>query len=249
VPDALFSLPRLAAIYDVVDGDRSDLDTYVSMAEEFAAGSVLDIGCGTGSLACLLAARGLEVTGVDPAEASIEVARRKPGAEQVRFFVGEASVVLPLEVDLVTMTGNAAQVFLDDESWIEVLAVARAALRPRGHLVFETRDPAVRAWEAWTKEETARVLEVPKVGRVSVFTELTDVSLPFVSFESVFAFEKDRSVVVSRSTLRFRDREEIETDLNRSGLRVVRVQGAPDRPNRELVFVAEHEHRAATGVG
>lgn len=239
MPDAIFSVPRLAAIYDAVDGDRSDLHTYVSMAEEFGARSVLDIGCGTGSLACLLAARGLEVTGVDPAEASVEVARRKPGADQVRFLVGKASVVLPREVDLVTVTGNAAQVFLDDEDWIEVLAIARAALRPRGHLVFETRDPAVRAWESWTKEETARVLELPDVGRVSLFTELTDVSLPFVSFKSVFTFEKDDTVLVSQSTLRFREREEIEDDLTRCGFRVARVQGATDRPNREMVFVAE----------
>jgi ubiquinone/menaquinone biosynthesis C-methylase UbiE len=57
VPDAAFAEPRLAQIYDPMDPDRRDLDVYAAMAEEFGARSVLDVGCGTGTLACLLAAR------------------------------------------------------------------------------------------------------------------------------------------------------------------------------------------------
>ena len=76
MPDAIFENPRLAEIYDPLDPDRSDLDVYVAMAEELGARSVLDIGCGTGTFACMLADRGLSVTGVDPAEASLAVARR-----------------------------------------------------------------------------------------------------------------------------------------------------------------------------
>jgi hypothetical protein len=52
--DALFAVPRLAAIYDILDGERSDLDAYAPMAAEFGARSVLDIGCGTGTFGCLL---------------------------------------------------------------------------------------------------------------------------------------------------------------------------------------------------
>src|SRR5437868_14872515 len=89
VVDAIISERRLADIYDDVDSDRSDLDAYVAMVDEFNARSVLDIGCGTGTLACLLAGRGIEVTGVDPAAASLEVARRKPHAERVRWVAGD----------------------------------------------------------------------------------------------------------------------------------------------------------------
>jgi 2-polyprenyl-3-methyl-5-hydroxy-6-metoxy-1,4-benzoquinol methylase len=41
---------------------------------------VLDVGCGTGCLAVLLAERGLSVVGLDPAEASLEVAASKDPA-------------------------------------------------------------------------------------------------------------------------------------------------------------------------
>lgn len=76
--DLLFEDKRLAALYDPLDPDRSDLDSYLRLAQEFEAHSVLDIGCGTGTLACLLALRGHAVTAVDPAAASLEQTRRYP---------------------------------------------------------------------------------------------------------------------------------------------------------------------------
>jgi len=76
VPDAIFGEPRLAELYDPLDADRRDLDAYLAIAAEFGAATVLDIGCGTGTLACLLAERGLDVIGADPAAASLDVARR-----------------------------------------------------------------------------------------------------------------------------------------------------------------------------
>src|SRR5690606_41601622 len=88
--DECFGHPRLAAIYDPLDPDRGDLDAYVQMTEEFKARQVLDIGCGTGVFALLLAERGIEVVGVDPAQASIDVARAKPGGERVRWICGRS---------------------------------------------------------------------------------------------------------------------------------------------------------------
>jgi len=71
--------PRLAAIYDALDPDRSDLDAYAAIAEELGARIVLDVGCGTGTFAVLLADRGLDVTALDPSHALLAVARQKPG--------------------------------------------------------------------------------------------------------------------------------------------------------------------------
>ena len=149
--DDLFEEPRLASIYDALDSDRRDLEAYLAIAVELGARSVLDIGCGTGVLASLLSDAGFEVTGVDPAAAMLEVARAKPGAERVRWIHGAATDLPPLQVDLATMTGNVAQVFLEDEAWDRTLAAARAVLGPGGALVFETRRPERRAWEEWNR--------------------------------------------------------------------------------------------------
>jgi hypothetical protein len=51
-------------------------------------------------------------------------------------------------------------------------------------------------------------------------------------------------VVPSSSTLRFRQRPEVEADLVRHGFQVVDVREAPDRPGKELVFLARRTREA-----
>ncbi|WP_257138414.1 class I SAM-dependent methyltransferase [Streptomyces sp. rh34] len=162
--DEIFVHPRLAALYDPLEPDRGDLAPYVRLAEEFGARRVLDIGCGTGVFALLLADRGIEVVGVDPARASLDVARAKPGGDRVRWIRGDAAALPPLRVDLVTMTANVAQEIVAPDDWQATLRGAHEALRPGGHLVFETRDPARRAWEAWNRERSHRVTTIPRQG-------------------------------------------------------------------------------------
>lgn len=237
-PDLIFSHPRLAAIYDAVDGDRSDLDHYIELVDELGATSVLDVGCGTGEFACRLAEQGTLVTGLDPAAASIAVARQKPQADGVRWIKASAVDAPRLEVDVITMTGNVAQVFLTDEEWTSVLMAAWHALRPGGHLVFETRIPDRRAWETWTEQSTRRRLDIDGTGQVETWTELISVSLPLVSFRHMFRFRSDGATLTSDSTLRFRTRTEVISDLEAVGFVTHDVRDAPDRPGLEWVFIA-----------
>ncbi|MEV0612726.1 class I SAM-dependent methyltransferase [Nonomuraea sp. NPDC050404] len=238
MPDAIFENPRLAAVYDPLDPDRSDLDAYAAMAEELGAGSVLDIGCGTGTFALLLAGRGIEVTGVDPAGASLDVARAKPGGDGVRWIHGDATALPPLRADLATMTGNVAQAIAEPEAWRGTLRGAHEALRPGGHLVFETRDPARRAWLDWNRDQSYRRADLPGVGRVDAWHDVIDVSGPLVTFRSTIVFASDGETVHSYSTLRFREREEVEADLAAEGYELREVRDAPDRPGKEFVFLA-----------
>ena len=233
-----FEVPRLAQLYDPLDPDRSDLDVYAAIVDELGARSVLDVGCGTGTFALLLAAGGLDVVGVDPALASLDVARAKPGAERVRWIHGDATTLPPLRVDLATMTANAAQEITDPQAWQRTLRGVHAALRPGGHLVFETRDPSKRAWEQWNRDSSYRVTELPGVGAVENWVELTGVNGPLVTFRWTFVFASDGEVLTSDSTLRFRERDETEAELLSQGYEVREIRDAPDRPGREFVFVA-----------
>ena len=228
----------MAAVYDVLEPDRVDLEHYAAMVGEFGARRVLDVGCGTGELACLLAGRGVEVVGVDPAEASLEVARGKEFAERVRWIHGDATTLPPLQVDLAVMTGNVAQVFLTDDEWAATVRGVHAALEPQGRFVFETRDPARRAWEEWTREHTHQVQELAEGGTVECWGDLLRVEPPFVTFRGTYVFSSDGAVLTSESTLRFRERAEVEESLVAAGFAVDDVREAPDRPGKEWVFVA-----------
>ena len=241
MPDDVFEHPRLVAIYDALDPDRSDLDVYAAIIAELGARSVLDVGCGTGTFALMLADRGIDVTGLDPAAGSLDVARAKPQAESVRWILGDATCLPLLEVDAATMTGNAAQAVVDPADWMATLRAVRAALRPGGTFVFETRDPAHQAWLGWVPVASTTTTEVEGVGAVTSWYDLVDVSLPLVTFRGFWRFP-DGDVVSSDSTLRFRERDEVEAQLSDAGFAAVHVRDAPDRPGRELVFLARrHE--------
>ncbi len=239
-PDAAFADPRQAVLYDFFDGDerkRADLDAYLALAGELGAHRVIDVGCGTGSFAVRLAAAGFSVVGVDPALASLNVARTKPNGDQVMWVHGDATdlIGLDLAAELATMTGNVAQVFVDDEDWFATLAAVHASLRAGGWFVFETRRPEVRDWENWDIAPTSVTLPGDRTGVVS--RTVTDVRLPLVTFEGTVTIGEE--VLHSTSTLRFRERDEIERDLRDHGFTVVDVRDAPDRPGKEYVFLTQ----------
>ena len=79
---------RVADIYDeqhgYLEGSETDL-----LAELARGGRVLELGVGTGRVALPLAARGLEVHGIDASPAMIERLRAKPGGEAVIVHAGD----------------------------------------------------------------------------------------------------------------------------------------------------------------
>lgn len=255
MPDAEFDDPRLARLTDPFDPDRTDLDAYVALAvglgHDAGVRRVLDVGCGTGTLALRLVDRGFEVTGLDPAGASLDLARAKPGADRVRWLLGDATTLeapgdggAAVRADLATMTANVAQVFLTEAALDATLRALHAVLAPGGHLCFESRVPAARAWERWTPEHTTerRTVEgVPGVGTVTTWCELLEVDEPRVTFRWTNVLEDgdDAGLVLrSVSTLRFWTLPELEAALRRTGFDLVEVRDAPDRPGREHVVLA-----------
>ena len=235
--DLIFEDPRLVSIYDAFDGQRLDLENYLSLARELRVNSILDIGCGTGCLASLLAKEGYKVTGVDPAKASLDYAQKKPNSEKVNWILGDATNLPSLDVDLAVMTGNVAQVFLDDRSWAKALSGIRLALNKKGRFIFEVRDPTQKAWLQWNRERTLKRINLVDIGYVESWCELTGIQDELVSFRWTFLFESDGVTLVSDSTLRFRDRRSIMDSLTQAGFIVNEIRDAPDRPGKEFVFI------------
>ena len=211
--------------------------------DEFGATSVLDVGCGTGTLGCLLADRGVRVLGVDPAGASVDVARSKVGADRVTWVVGIAPDIAADpshrgRYDLATMTANVAQVFLDDHEWLATLHAIRTCLRPGGRIAFESRVPSDQGWKRWTKELTHRVVDVDGEGPIEDWVQVTEVDGEFVTFESPTIFLADGERIESTSTLRFRSKEAFNRSLTEAGFTALEVRDLPYAPGRGWLVIA-----------
>jgi SAM-dependent methyltransferase len=192
--------PRLVALYDLANPRGADGDFYIQLAADLQAHTILDLGCGTGLLTREFAIDDRQVIGIDPAPAMLAVARRKPDAERVQWIEGDSSALGTPNADLVVMTGNVAQVFLDDTDWATTLHNIYAALRPGGYLAFESRNPEARAWEQWTRDATYTQSVTPD-GPLEEWLEVVSVHDGCVRMEGHNVFTATGEVLVVPSEL------------------------------------------------
>lgn len=100
------------------------------------ARTVLDLGCGTGRHAALLAERGYELTGVDLSEEMLKVARAT--APQLSFVQGDVrSVRLNRKFDVVASLFHVMSYQTTNADLRAALATLREHLSPGGMFVFD----------------------------------------------------------------------------------------------------------------
>ena len=220
--------PRLVALYDRDNPRGADTEFYAGLAADLGARTILDLGCGTGLLTRELAVDGRRVVGVDPSAAMLAYAREQPGAERVQWVEGDASALGTPGADLVIMTGNVAQVFLDDAEWEATLRAIHAALRAGGHVAFESRNPDDRAWERWSREATFERIDSP-YGPMECWLEVLSVEAGRVRFVGHNVFIATGEVLAAPSELRFRSQAELTASLAAAGFAVEHAYGGWDR--------------------
>jgi 2-polyprenyl-3-methyl-5-hydroxy-6-metoxy-1,4-benzoquinol methylase len=138
---------RDAQAYDVEDGDYDvDYPLTAQLARELG-GPLLDLACGTGTMAIRMAEQGYEVTGVDIIPEMIAWASQKALSHgvSIEWAVADARTFhLHRQFTFIYMLGNAFQHFLTRADQEALLACVREHLRPEGCFLFGTRNPSPR---------------------------------------------------------------------------------------------------------
>jgi 2-polyprenyl-3-methyl-5-hydroxy-6-metoxy-1,4-benzoquinol methylase len=238
VPDVHYTHPRLVALYDLGSGWSPDREFYLAQAGD-APISILDLGCGTGLIADACAARGHDVTGVDPAAAMLDVARRKPNGAKIDWVCATAEAFRsPKRFDLIIMTGHAFQVLLDDADIAAAFATMREHAKPNARIVFESRNPAIDWRNDWDRD-----LVIDRKTGATAARRFLAMDGGRMTFEWRYHFPDE--TLVSKSVLRFLPRAEIERRLTAAGLVVDKVLGDWDgsafdeRSSPEMIFFAK----------
>lgn len=127
---------------------RRDADFTERVLEPPPGGRLLDIGCGTGRLSNLLAARGYAVTGLDASEAYLQIAEGDAACLNVRVdyrLQDMRTIGWEEEFDAVFCYFSSFGFFVDAENADVLRRVARA-LKPGGRFLIETanRDAILR---------------------------------------------------------------------------------------------------------
>ncbi len=231
--------PRLAVLYDQLSPwGRSD-DFYLGLV--MSAASVLDVGCGTGSL--LRRARqdghGGRLVGLDPAAAMLDQARARTDVDWILGDLGTVS--FDHEFDLVIMTGHVFQVFCTDDDIAAALTAVRATLADGGRYASETLNPLLRPWEQWTGSAEVAAPDGAVVTAANTNPRLVGGQIvEVVGRFSSPAWSRD---VLCPGRLRFIEVEALDALLSRAGLAVAERYGRWDRrpftrPRPEIITIA-----------
>ena len=216
----------VARLYDVLNpwgaGDAFYLDL-VMRAE-----SVLDVGCGTGSILKRARTEGHtgRLAGIDPDQAMLAVAREHA---DITWIEGRASDIAEIGgFEPAIMSGNAFQCLVTDEEVAASLAAIRRALVPGGRFAFDTRNPAAQEWLEWDSMPPMEVVD-PAGRELAIDYDVLDVIDGVVTLTENTSLRDGTRLRTDRGQLRFIESEQLRRLLDAAGFTIETEYGGWDR--------------------
>lgn len=233
---------NLAASYDRLTNDV-DYEATVAFYEKILARegvkprTAVDLACGTGSVAILLAEKGLRVTGVDLSEEMLTVASQKAQEmEKPPMFVCQPlqALRLPVAVDLAVCALDSLDYITDPEDCAEALRRVYKALNPGGIFLFDVNTPEkLRAMDGQVFLDEDDDVYCVWRGEFDEETNICSYGMDLFQRQGKLwerSFEEHREYAYSR--------EQLTTYLKDAGFTHIRVYG-----DRRLEAPAEGEQR------
>ena len=228
---------RIAARYDELYGEldpKDAVETLAGLAE--GRGPVLELAIGTGRIAVPLAARGVDVHGVDVSEAMVARLRSKPGGEAIPVTMANFADV-PVE-------GRYGVVFVAFNTFFG-LTTQEEQVRCFDNVAAHLADGGVFVLEAFVPDVT-RYDRRQRVSATSV--ALDEVQLEATTYDPVTQRSATQQVFLSNSgvelipvVIRFAWPAELDLMARLAGLRLHERWGGWDR----RLFAADSERHVS----
>lgn len=134
---------RIAERYDDLHPDGPATQAVANVLAGLAAsGRALELGIGTGRVALPLAARGVEVHGIDTSRAMVAKLRAKPGGAAIPVTIGDfAAFRVGGRFDLVYVVFNTFFGLVTQEAQVQCFRHVAVHLKPGGVFVIEAFVP------------------------------------------------------------------------------------------------------------
>jgi len=132
---------NLAKLYDELYPEFFDYESQADLVDacfrKFGVRTILEVGCGTGRLAHLLAQRGYSVNGLDTHKQMLEIARRRTNL--VEFFCGDIrDPGTRRNYQAIVCMGKTFAHFITNEDVESTLKSCNRILIPPGLLLFDS---------------------------------------------------------------------------------------------------------------
>lgn len=218
---------RWADVYDEylagLFGEPRDA-TVAVLVELARGGPVLELAVGTGRLAIPLAARGLEVHGIDASEAMVAKLRAKPGGDAISVTIGDfADVAVDGSFPLVFVAFNTFYALTTQDDQVRCFENVAAHLTDDGVFALEGFVPDVARFD---RGQRAHVVEVTPTRVVLDLTRHDPVTQSLASQHVVIASDGIRLLPIA---LRYAWPSELDLMARLAGLRLRQRWGGWNR--------------------
>ena len=149
---------RIADVYDEWYAGLDPAPAAETLARLAGGGPALELAIGTGRIALPLAARGVEVHGIDTSEAMVARLRAKPGGERIPVTMGDfADVGVEGRYALVYVAFNTFFALTSQEEQVRCFANVAAHLADGGIFVLEVFVPDLARFDRGQRVNATRV--------------------------------------------------------------------------------------------
>ncbi|MFC1564394.1 class I SAM-dependent DNA methyltransferase [candidate division KSB1 bacterium] len=223
-------------MYQKIFDYKKDFEFYNRYLSEFSCRSVLEIGCGTGTLGKYLIDAGYVYTGLDLYREMVDIAARENPSG--RFFMGDMrDLQLDRTFDSALITGRTFAYLVDDRDVNNTLAGIYKILNDNGKLIFDCFDTDSIFGNFKEYSEHKFELNDKTVTRIDRLNRITETGSTW-DWDATYIVEEGgkKREYIDKSTLRAFDQNELKQFLKLNDFRILEVIN-----DKILVVIAEKQ--------